>query len=156
MKFLIILLTLGFINYSHGKELITTSYAKAEEEKYELGNGTVHTNLKTSGLWTDNFGNYGKNKCFGLFTTYKDKSINLNMKCESTDYKGNKNWSVIKRSSNEFDAGVGVNKYVDGTGPWKYLIGTECKYGIKYFEEANYSVEKCEISEKAYNELSKN
>ncbi|MDA9708622.1 hypothetical protein N9V56_04160 [Alphaproteobacteria bacterium] len=93
---------------------------------------------------------------FCLFTTYKDKSINLNMKYESIDYKGNKNWSIIKRESNEFDAGVGVNKYVDGTGPWKYLIGTECKYGIKYFEEANYSVEKCMISEKTYNELSKN
>ena len=156
MKLLIALLFFCLIIYSHAKELITTSYAIADEEKYELGNGTVHTNLKTSGLWTDNFGNYGKNKCFGLFTTYKDKSINLNMKCESIDYKGNKSWSVISRVSKEFDAGVGVNKYVDGTGPWKYLIGTECKYGIRYFEEANYSVEKCQISEKAYNEFSKN
>ena len=156
MKFLIILLTCSLIYFSHAKELITTTYSIAEEEKYKLGNGTVHTNLKTSGMWTDNFGNYGKNKCFGLFTTYKDKSINLNMKCESIDYKGNKSWSVIKRESYEFDAGVGVNKYVDGTGPWKYLIGTECKYGIKYFEDANYSVEKCKISEKIYNELSKN
>ena len=140
MKFLILLLTFGLIYYSHGKELITTSYSTIEEEKYELENGTVHTNLKTSGLWTNNFGNYGKSKCFGLFTTYKDKSINLNMKCESIDYKGNKTWSVIKRESNEFDAGVGLNKYEDGTGPWKYIIGTECKYGIKYFEDANYSV----------------
>ena len=156
MKFLIILLTFGLIYYSHGKELITTSYSTIEEEKYELENGTVHTNLKTSGLWTNNFGNYGKSKCFGLFTTYKDKRINLNMKCESIDYKGNKAWSVIKRESNEFDAGVGLNKYEDGTGSWKYIIGTECKYGIKYFEDANYSVEKCNISEKAYQEFSKN
>ena len=78
MKLLIGLLFFCLIIYSHAKELITTSYAKAEEEKYELENGTVHTNLITSGLWTDNFGNYGKNKCFGLFTTFKDKSINLN------------------------------------------------------------------------------
>ena len=98
MKFFIIFLTFGLIYYSHGKELITTSYSTIEEEKYELENGTVHTNLKTSGLWTNNFGNYGKSKCFGLFTTYKDKSINLNMKCESIDYKGNKTWSVIKEN----------------------------------------------------------
>ena len=76
------------------------------------------------------------------------------MKCESIDYKGNKSWLVIKRESNEFDAGVGVNKYVDGTDPWKYLIGTRCRYGTKYFEEANY-LEKCKISEKAYEEFSK-
>ena len=156
MKISIIFLTFSLIYYSHAKELITTSYSTTAEEKYELGNGTVHTNLKTTGLWTDNFGNYGKNKCFGLLTTYKDKSINLNMKCESIDYKGNKSWSVIKRESNEFDAGVGVNKYVDGTGPWKYMIGTECNYGTKYFEEANYYVEKCKITEKAYEEFSKN
>ena len=148
--------TFGLIYYSHGKELITTSYSTVEEEKYELDNGTVHTNLKTSGLWTNNFGNYGKVKCFGLFTTYKNKSINLNMNCEIIDHKGNKTWSVIKRESNEFDAGVGLNKYEDGTGPWRYIIGTECKYGVKYFEDANYSVEKCIISEKAYEEFSKN
>ena len=77
------------------------------------------------------------------------------MKCESIDNKGNKTWPVIKRESNEFDAGVGLNKYEHGTGLWKYIIGTECKYGIKYFEDANYSVEKCKISEKAYQEFSK-
>ena len=156
MKFLIILLTFGLIYYSHSKELITTSYSTIEEEKYELENGTVHTNLKTSGLWTNNFGNYGKSKCFGLFTTYKDKSINLNMKCESIDYKGNKTWSVIKKESNEFDAGGGLNKHEDGTSPWKYIIGTECKDSIKYFEDANYSVKKCKLSEKAYQEFSEN
>ena len=155
-RFIFLILSLIFSFSLNAKELITTSYATVEEEKYELENGTIHTNIKSTGLWTDNFGNYGKNKCFGLFTTHKNKSIDLNMKCEGIDHKGNKSWSVIKRESSEFDAGVGTNKYVDGTGPWKYLIGAECKYGIKYFEEANYSVEKCKISEKAYNELSKN
>ena len=140
MKFLIILFTFGLIYCSYGKELITTSYSTVEEEKYELDNGTVHTNLKTSGLWTNNFGNYGKVKCFGLFTTNKNKSINLNMNCEIIDHKGNKTWSVIKRESNEFDAGVGLNKYEDGTGPWRYIMGTQCKYGVKYFEDANYSI----------------
>ena len=36
---------------------------------------------------------------FWLFTTRKDKSINLNMKCENIDHSGNKTWSVIKRES---------------------------------------------------------
>ena len=156
MKFLIILLLFSYIYNSSAKELITTTYATVEEEKYELENGTIHTNIKSSGLWTDNFGNYGKNKCFGLFTTYKNKSIDLDMKCEGIDHNGNKSWSVIKRKSSEFDAGVGITKYVDGTGPWKHLTGTECKYGIKYFGEANYSVEKCKISEKAYKGFSNN
>jgi hypothetical protein len=36
----------------------------------------------------------------------------------------------------------------------KNIMGKEGKYGIKYFEEANYSVVKCNISEKAYKEFS--
>ena len=156
MKLLIIIFSFAYVYCSNAKELITTSYAISEEEHYKLENGTVYTNIKSSGLWTDNFGNYGKNKCFGLFTTHKNKSINLNMKCENIDYKGNKSWSVVERKSSEFLAGVGVVKYVDGTGPWKHIIGAECKYGIKYFEEASYSIEKCEISDKAYKEFSRN
>ncbi len=157
MKFVILLSSLFFlVNYCNSKELITTFYSTIKEEKYELDNGTVHTNLKTTALWTDNFGNYGKGSCFGLFTTSKDKSINLNMTCENIDHKGNKSWSVLKRDSSEFDAGVGVNEYVDGTGPWKNIIGAKCSYGIRYFEDASYSIEKCKISEKAYKEFSEN
>ena len=33
------------------------------------------------------------------------------------ELKGNKSWSVIKRETNDLDAGVGVNKYIYGTGP---------------------------------------
>ena len=52
------LLLFSYIYNSSAKELITTTYATVEEEKYELENGTIHTNIKSSGLWTDNFGNY--------------------------------------------------------------------------------------------------
>ena len=75
MKFLITLLQFGLIYFSQVKELITTSYSTVEEEKYELENGTVHTNIKSSGLWIDNFGNYGKNKCFGYSQLVKIKAL---------------------------------------------------------------------------------
>ena len=94
------------IGYCNAKELVTTSYSTSETEKYELENGTVLSNIKSSGLWTNNLGNYGKNKCFGLMTTNKNGKVSLNVKCELIDYKGNKNWSVLIRNSDEFDAGV--------------------------------------------------
>ena len=34
-------------------------------------------------------------------------------------------------------------------------IGTKCNYGIKYFEDASYYVEKCKISDQAFKEFSK-
>ena len=45
---------LVLISYCNAKELVTTSYSTSETEKYELENGTVHTNIKSSGLWTNN------------------------------------------------------------------------------------------------------
>lgn len=108
---------LFFINYCNAKELVTISYSISETEKYKLENGTVHTNIKSSGLWTDSLGNYGKNKCFGLMTTNKNKSVYLNMKCELIDHKGNKIRSKLKRESDEFGAGVGEIEYLDGTSP---------------------------------------
>ena len=106
MRLIIIIVSLVLISNCNAKELITTSYSTSETEKYELENGTVHTNIKSSGLWTNNLGNYGKNKCFGLMTTNNNGNVSLNVKCELIDYKGNKNWSVLKRNSDEFDAGV--------------------------------------------------
>ena len=156
MRLVIIIVSLVLINYCNAKELVTTSYSTSETEKYELENGTVHTNIKSSGLWTNNLGNYGKNKCFGLMTTNKNGKVSLNVKCELIDYKGNKNWSVLKRNSDEFDAGVGVVEYLDGTGPWKSMIGIKCNYATNYFEDANYYVEKCKLTEKIYQDLSIN
>ena len=156
MRLVIILFSLVLISYSNAKELVTTSYSTSETEKYELENGTVHTNIKSSGLWTNNLGNYGKNKCFGLMTTNKNGKVSLNVKCELIDYMGNKNWSVLKRNSDEFDAGVGVVEYLDGTGPWKSMIGIKCNYATNYFEDANYYVEKCKLTNKAYQDLSIN
>ena len=156
MRLVIILFSLVLISYSNAKELVTTSYSTSETEKYELENGTVHTNIRSSGLWTNNLGNYGKNKCFGLMTTNKNGKVRLNVKCELIDYMGNKNWSVLKRNSDEFDAGVGVVEYLDGTGPWKSMIGIKCNYATNYFEDANYYVEKCKLTNKAYQDLSIN
>ena len=53
-------------------------------------------------------------------------------------------------------AGVGVVEYLDGTGPWKSMTGIKCNYATNYFEDANYYVEKCKLTEKIYQELSKN
>ena len=148
MRLVIIIVSLVLISYCNAKELVTTSYSTSETEKYELENGTVHTNIKSSGLWTNNLGNYGKNKCFGLMTTNKNGKVSLNLKCELIDYKGNKNWSVLKRNSDEFDAGVGVVEYLDGTGPWKSIIGKKCNYANNYFEDANFYIEKCKLTNK--------
>ena len=156
MQLIIIIVSFVSISFCNAKELVTTSYSTSETEKYKLENGTVHTNIKSSGLWTNNLGNYGKNKCFGLMTTNKNRSVSLNVKCELIDHKGNKNWSVLKRNSDEFGAGVGVVEYLDGTGPWKSMIGIKCNYATNYFEDANYYVEKCKLTEKIYQDLSEN
>ena len=110
-----------------------------------MENGTVHTNIKSSGLWTDNFGNYGKNKCFALFTTHKDKSINLNMKCENTDSRGEKFWlEGIRKTGKE--RGVGTLTYVKTSEKYKRFLNKKCHYGVSWFNQDSFFLkQKCKL-----------
>ena len=41
------------------------------------------------------------------------------------------------------DAGTGSYIFIDGTGKWKDLIGTKCKYAITYLDNAMFNFDKC-------------
>ena len=149
MKLLIGLLFFCLIIYSHAKELITTSYAKAEEEKYELGNGTVHTNLKTSGLWTDNFGNYGN------WSTIVNAEIENNMlKYHAFSLKysyqdGSTVFAKGNRTNEELEQGIGKAKYISAPKKLSPLIGTVCNYGVTFLKETAFVIFKCDITPEA-------
>ena len=115
MRCLICLLFLLYSIQSSAMELITTSHSTANIEKFTLPKGTIYSNYKNTGTWTDNFGNYGTTICFGLIETNNLGGIKLDVICENLDKEGYKSWIILKR---------------------------------------NFTIDKCKISEKAYNALS--
>ena len=155
MRNLIVFIVVFFAYSSFAKELVVTSHSTSTIDKFNLPSGITYSNFTNTGTWTDNFGNYGTFRCFGLVKTHKSGEIELDIVCENSDKKSFKNWIILKRSSTQFETGVGVTEFIDGTGPWKEVIGTKCNYAVNYLGNVSFTIDKCKLSEKAYNALSK-
>lgn len=133
------------------KEYIVTGSDIIETKTFELENKTQFSSFTINGSWTDNFGNYGFNKCMGIINKNL-KNVELYFMCEREDKNGFKIWSINKRKSGIQNSGVGTFEIVDATIPKKELfIGKKCTYAVKYLKETNFYKSKCKISE----ELSK-
>ena len=133
------------------KEYIVTGSDITETETFELENKSKFSSFTVNGSWTDNFGNYGFNKCMGIINKNL-KNVELYFMCEREDKNGFKIWSINKRKSGIQNSGVGTFEIVDATIPKKELfIGKKCTYAVKYLKETNFYKSKCKISE----ELSK-
>ena len=133
------------------KEYIITGSDVTKTKSFDLENSSTFSSFTVNGSWTDNYGNYGFNKCMGII----NKNINnveLYFMCEREDKNGYKIWTISKRKSETQTSGVGSFEIVNATIPKKELfIGKKCTYAVKYLKETNFYKSKCKISE----ELSK-
>ena len=154
MKFFIsIFVSLIFTTVSAEDNIdyIVTGSDTTETKTFELKNKSKFSSFTVNGSWTDNFGNYGFNKCMGIINK-NFKNVELYFMCEREDKNGFKIWSINKRKSVIQNSGVGSYEIVDATIPKKELfIGKKCTYAVKYLKETNFYKSKCKISE----ELSK-
>ena len=154
-KFLKILaLIIIFTKTANSYELISNSHLKVTLKTYSLPDGNKFSIYEGEGTWTDNYGNYGTNTCRGVVKTDRLNKIDLEIMCESSDKNDFKYWSVTKRVSDNFEQGVGVNQYIEGTGIWKRLKGLKCKYATSYKNNVSFTIEKCKISEEQHKFLS--
>ena len=154
MKFILNILIILFIFQTiaeDNEEYIVTGSDITETKTFELENKSKFSSFTVNGSWTDNFGNYGFNKCMGIINK-NFKNVELYFMCEREDKNGFKIWSINKRKSGLKNSGVGFFEIVDATIPKKELfIGKKCTYAVKYLKETNFYKSKCKISE----ELSK-
>ena len=151
--FLSILISFILITVSaeDSKEYIVTGSDITETKTLELENKSKFSSFTVNGSWTDNYGNYGFNKCMGIINKNLN-NVELYLMCEREDKNGYKIWTISKRKSETKSSGVGSFEIVDATIPKKQLfIGKKCTYAVKYLKETNFYKSKCKISE----ELSK-
>jgi len=136
MKILITLLCILVIN-SYSTDYSSESSGK---ETYNFSIDTLKGYSsqirKTEGTWTDSLGNYGVNTCVG--TLVKDKGkLNLDLICENTDQNQQKNWSKLYRKKTIDDSVIGIVEYFEATDKYKFLVGKQCNYALKFYEK-NY------------------
>ena len=131
-------------------ENTTTGIVK--NEGYKLPNGNEFALLKGTYQWTNNLGYYGTATCKGLLEKESELS-SINFLCESINQKGDKQYSIFKRESNDLQSGSGKSTIVDATGDNKILIGIECNFAVSYLKNVAFAKMKCPVSEKVFNEL---
>ena len=122
-----------------------SGFASNETIKLEDSSKILH--YRNKGTWEDTMGNFGTQTCFGLVLLEKNNNIiSMELYCEAQDQDNDKFYTKVTRDSS-LDAGVGEYVLIDGSGKWKSMIKSKCKYAIKYKEKALFVNSKCK---KAY------
>ena len=109
--------------------------------KYETYNST--------GVWEDNFGNYGIMKCLVSQFINGSQEITLDGYCEANDHKKKKFWISLKRQSFN-KAGVGKSKYIFTESKYKVLQGKECPYAAQLIEGGGVFKLMCKLTKDEY------
>ena len=112
-----------------------------DSSKYETYNST--------GVWEDNFGNYGIMKCLVSQFINGNQEITLDGYCEANDHKKKKFWMSLKRQSFN-KAGVGKSKYIFTESKYKVLQGKECPYAAQLIEGGGVFKLICKLTKDEY------
>ncbi|MBF95644.1 MAG: hypothetical protein CFH34_00993 [Alphaproteobacteria bacterium MarineAlpha9_Bin4] len=132
------------------------SIGLAKTKKMVLSDNSYYLLYENNLGWTDSLGNYGKSFCFGRIKVKKDIAIEFNLICEAIDQNGDKSWSEFTRSDTSMDAGAGRSTYIDGTGIYKYFIGSKCIFSTKYLDDTLFIKTKCKIDADTINRVRRN
>ena len=133
-----------FFNKSKAQSWERTDMGYASTEIFETSNKYKFVFYNSKSFWNDNLGNYGKNNCKGLAKiNVKNLFDGGEVFCESIDQNKNKFIILLSRDKGDFDSGIGFFEFIDGSGPWKKLIGKKCKYAIQYIDEGFMRIDKC-------------
>ena len=112
-----------------------------DSSKYETYNST--------GVWEDNFGNYGIMKCLVSQFINGNKEITLDGYCEANDHKKKKFWMSLKRKSFN-EVGVGKSIYIFTESKYKVLQGKECPYAAQLIEGGGVFKLICKLTKDEY------
>ena len=120
-----------------------SGFASNETIKLEDSSKILH--YRNKGTWEDTMGNFGTQTCFGLVLLEKNNNIiSMELYCEAQDQDNDKFYTKVTRDSS-LDAGVGEYVLIDGSGKWKSMVNSNCKYAVKYKEKALFVTSRCSL-----------
>ena len=117
-----------------------------DSSKYEI--------YHSSGVWEDNFGNYGIMKCNISQLINNSKDISLDGYCEGEDSEKEKFWLSLKRNSFN-KVGVGQAKYLFTENKYDILKRKECPYAALLIKGGGVFKLFCKITNVEYKFLEK-
>ena len=122
---------------------------EVEDDIIVFPDSSKYETYKTTGVWEDNFGNYGIMKCLVSQFINGNQEITLDGYCEANDHKKKKFWMSLKRQSFN-KAGVGKSKYIFTESKYKVLQGKECPYAAQLIEGGGVFKLICKLTKDEY------
>ena len=149
MKYFLVFLILTFSAVASTKEITVDIFfvAKAGSNKVmKFGEFLTYRQTEGTASWSDSEGDYGLLECMGNYVTNKTDGTTLNNYCKGTNRNKDTFWLIMKRNSNDYAAGIGRAKYINGTGKFRKYKGLDCIYGIEIIEGMAVLKKKCNFN----------
>ena len=160
MKYLVLLLIkIILVSNLHSKDSNEYKFnwyprIVVEDDIIVFPDSSKYETYNTTGVWEDNFGNYGIMKCLVSQFINGNQEITLDGYCEANDHKKKKFWMSLKRQSFN-KAGVGKSKYIFTESKYKVLQGKECPYAAQLIEGGGVFKLICKLTKDEYDIFNK-
>ena len=149
MKILILNLSFFITFFCFSKEIILKIEGSGRGKEYEimqLDNNSKVVLYKTEGNFKTDLDLYSSADCLGVFKKINN-AADLDLTCEFVDQYNNNMWATLLRKTEDIDAGVGRMLIIGGTGRWRYLKGTSCKYAVTLNKSIWFTSTLCKVNE---------
>ena len=116
--------------------------------EYNISETKKFKNYDLEGTFTDNYGNIGTLRAVIIADIEKGKLLRLDATSENI-----KAYNTAKRANNELKQGVGKWYFTYASKSINAIINSECIYSIRYYKDNFLTLGKCEVPEKAFEQI---
>ena len=115
-------------------------------KEFNISKGEQFRSYELVGTFTDNYGNYGKSNIVIVSDVKDGKLLRLDATGENIYSNNEKLYMRSVREKSDIDAGIAYNIIIGASKKFKSLIGIQCTTSVRYFEDAIFGIQKCNLS----------
>ena len=148
MKFLPIILFSAVILTPKTDDCTLEFQAKVKNLRiFDISKSEQFRSYELEGTFTDNFGNYGKSNVIVISDIRDGKLLRLDATSENIYSNNEKLYMRGVREKSDVDAGIAYNIVIGASKNFIPLIGMKCTTSVRYFDDAIFGIQKCNINE---------
>ena len=148
MKFSLIILLSAVILIAKTDDYILEFQAKVKNLRVlDISKSEQFRSYDLEGTLTDNFGNYGKFSVIIISDIKDGKLLRLDATSENIYSNNEKLYMRGVREKSDVDAGIAYNIVIGASKNFIPLIGMKCTTSVRYFDDAIFGIQKCNINE---------
>ncbi|MBJ57935.1 MAG: hypothetical protein CMP24_06835 [Rickettsiales bacterium] len=136
-----------YILEQQGKRTLVKEHIYSETDNLKI--------FKLEGTFKDNAGNFGEANSIVNVITINNIVEKLEASNELIYNENIKAYNTAKRANNELKQGVGKWYFTYASKSINAIINSECLYSIRYYNDNFLTLAKCDISEKAFEQIKK-